>query len=160
MCREKPRRQIHLKYNNWELEGEAGTWFDLEHTDAPHDCGADWWWVPCCLAARRAGLPLEGCRSTCRSGVTPVPCNLGRVCAQLTGMWALLCRRVVVRVPEDAFEMNYVFTDGEGASDNNQGKNYLTAVRGTMTPEAWAELAIDRQVGGAITWTDHAVQLA
>ena len=51
-----------------------------------------------------------------------------------------------MRVPGDAFEMNYVFTDGEGASDNNQGKNYLTAVAGTMTPEAWAELAIDRQV--------------
>jgi hypothetical protein len=42
-CREKPRRQIHVKYNNWELEGEGGAWFDLEHTDAPHEQGADWW---------------------------------------------------------------------------------------------------------------------
>lgn len=60
--------------------------------------------------------------------------------------FVFLIRRVTVRVPEDAFELNYVFTDGEGASDNNEGKNYLTAVKGTMTPEGWAELAIDRQV--------------
>ncbi len=65
-------------------------------------------------------------------------------------MWALPCRRVAVRVPGNAFEMNYVFTDGEGASDNNQGRNDLTAVAGTTTPEAWAELAIDRQVSCSV----------
>lgn len=48
-------------------------------------------------------------------------------------------------MPGDAFEMNYIFTDGEGATDNNQGKNYMTAVRSAMTPEAWEEKAIDRQ---------------
>ena len=62
------------------------------------------------------------------------------------------CRRIVVRVPADAFEMNYVFTDGEGASDNNEGRNYLTPVRGSMDPEQWAELAIDRQVGPVLFW--------
>ena len=49
-------------------------------------------------------------------------------------------------MPKDAFEMNYIFTDGEGATDNNQGKNYLTAVKGSMTPEAWEEEAVNRQV--------------
>ncbi len=57
-----------------------------------------------------------------------------------------MCRQVEVSVPEDAFEMNYIFTDGEGATDNNQGKNYMTAVKSSMTPEAWEEKAIDRQV--------------
>ena len=34
-----------------------------------------------------------------------------------TGVWALLVfRRVAVRVPGDAFEMNYVFTDGDPCS--------------------------------------------
>lgn len=50
-------------------------------------------------------------------------------------------------MPEAAFEMNYIFTDGGGAADNNQGKNYMTAVKSSMTPEAWKEKAIDRQVG-------------
>ena len=58
----------------------------------------------------------------------------------------------MVHVPEDAFEMNYVFTDGGGASDDNRGKNYLTPVEGSMTPEQWAELAIDRQVSGLRQW--------
>ena len=57
-----------------------------------------------------------------------------------------MCRQVEVSVPEDAFEMNYIFTDGEGATDNNQGKNYMTVVESSMTPEAWEEKAIDRQV--------------
>lgn len=51
-----------------------------------------------------------------------------------------------MNLPQDAFEMNYIFTDGEGATDNNHGKNYLTAVKGSMTPEAWEEEAINRQV--------------
>ena len=69
-------------------------------------------------------------------------------CASKCGGEALVvcCRRVVVSVPEDAFEMNYVFTDGEGATDNNQGHNYLTVVDSQMTPEEWAELAMDRLV--------------
>ena len=50
-----------------------------------------------------------------------------------------MCRRVEVVVPGDAFEMNYVFTDGEGATDNNQGENYMTPVQGSMTPKLWEE---------------------
>ncbi|CAL8465412.1 g4948 [Coccomyxa elongata] len=97
ILRDRPRRQIHVKFNNWELEGENGSWFNLEQTDAPHDFGADWW-------------------------------------------------RVIVKVPEDAFEMNYVFTDGEGATDNNMGQNYLTLLDSNMTAELWAERAMERQV--------------
>lgn len=51
-----------------------------------------------------------------------------------------------MNIPEDAFEMNYVFTDGEGATDNNQGQNYLTVVDSKMTAELWAEQAMDRLV--------------
>jgi len=42
-CREKIRRQVHVKFNNWELEGDGGAWFEMEKADAPHDEGADWW---------------------------------------------------------------------------------------------------------------------
>ena len=65
-----------------------------------------------------------------------------------------MCRQVEVSVPEDAFEMNYIFTDGEGATDNNEGKNYMTVVKSSMTPEAWEEKAIDRQVNlNAQNWS-------
>lgn len=53
---------------------------------------------------------------------------------------------MVVKVPEDAFEMNYVFTDGEGATDDNQGQNYLTLLDSAMTAELWAERAMERLV--------------
>ena len=42
-CREKVRRQVHVKFNNWELEDEGGAWLEMEKADAPHDEGADWW---------------------------------------------------------------------------------------------------------------------
>jgi starch synthase len=60
-------------------------------------------------------------------------------------------------MPEDAFEMNYVFTDGEGATDNNQGQNYLTSVESRMTPELWAELAMDRLVSCSLLCAGHPV---
>ena len=55
-------------------------------------------------------------------------------------------------VPEDAFEMNYVFTDGEGATDNNMGQNYLTLLDSNMTAELWAEKAMERQVCHCCLW--------
>ena len=55
-------------------------------------------------------------------------------------------RCVEVALPADAFEMNYVFTDGEGATNNNQGKNYMTPVQGSMTSELWEEKAVERLV--------------
>ena len=69
-CREKPRRQIHLKYNNWELEGEAGAWLDLEHTNAPHEQGADWWCAPS-MHGKRAGTGFPApCGSVAGSQIT------------------------------------------------------------------------------------------
>ncbi len=59
-----------------------------------------------------------------------------------------------MKVPEDAFEMNYVFTDGEGATDNNMGQNYLTLLDSNMTAELWAERAMERQVcSGCLSYT-------
>ena len=42
-CREKVRRQVHVKFNNWELEDGGGAWLEMEKADAPNDAGADWW---------------------------------------------------------------------------------------------------------------------
>ena len=42
-CREKVRRQVHVEFNNWELEDEGGAWLEMEKADAPCDEGADWW---------------------------------------------------------------------------------------------------------------------
>ena len=42
-AREKMRRVVHVKFNNWELEGEGGAWLEMEPACAPHEGGADWW---------------------------------------------------------------------------------------------------------------------
>ncbi|KAK9805611.1 hypothetical protein WJX72_007789 [[Myrmecia] bisecta] len=49
-----------------------------------------------------------------------------------------------VDVPEEAFEMNYIFSDGEGTSDNNSGQDYLTVIQGRMTRDAWLDAAPER----------------
>ena len=42
--------------------------------------------------------------------------------------------------------MNYVFGDGKGNFDNNNGLDYRTAVESKMTLETWREGAPERQV--------------
>ena len=37
--------------------------------------------------------------------------------------------------------MNYVFSDGDGAADNNSGSDYATPISGAMTAERWLEEA-------------------
>ena len=55
-------------------------------------------------------------------------------------------------VPADAYELNFIFGDGEGGFDNNATANYLKPVEGAMTPEAWQDAAAERAVraGGAV----------
>jgi hypothetical protein len=53
---------------------------------------------------------------------------------------------VTIPTPEDAFELNYIFGDGEGQTDNNGGLDYKTFMAGVMTADRWEELAPDRQV--------------
>ena len=43
VAREKLRRQVHVKFNNWELEDEGGAWLEMEPAGVPHEGGADWW---------------------------------------------------------------------------------------------------------------------
>ena len=50
------------------------------------------------------------------------------------------------QVPKEAFEMNYIFGDGEGTVDNNGQQDYLTQVRGGMSREQWLDLAPEREV--------------
>lgn len=42
--------------------------------------------------------------------------------------------------------MNYVFSDGEGAVDNNSGVDYATSVSGNMTAARWVQEAPERTV--------------
>jgi hypothetical protein len=58
----------------------------------------------------------------------------------------LLDRSVTVPTPTDAFDLNYVFGDGDGNFDNNGGLDYKTLMFGTMTVDRWEELQPDRQV--------------
>jgi len=48
------------------------------------------------------------------------------------------------QVPEDAFEMNFVFDDGEGAFENNAMNDFMYAISGGITAEDWEEQAAAR----------------
>ena len=51
-----------------------------------------------------------------------------------------------ISIPQDAYDMNYIFSDGGGTTDNNCGLDYCTETEGVMTREAWAEAAPERMV--------------
>jgi len=51
---------------------------------------------------------------------------------------------IKIPIPEDAFEMNFVFGDAEGVYENNGGNDFLLEVAGGLTVEQWEELAIKR----------------
>jgi Starch/carbohydrate-binding module (family 53) len=57
-----------------------------------------------------------------------------------------MCRSVTIPTPVDAFDLNYVFGDGDGNFDNNGGLDYKTPMLGTMTEDKWEDLRPDRQV--------------
>eukprot|EP00884_Botryococcus_braunii_P007192 jgi/Botrbrau1/16474/Bobra.0142s0068.1 len=97
IIRQSPRVQVHAVFNEWELGGPSGDWFDLKPVEgACRDGGAEWW---------SATIPT----------------------------------------PDDAFDLNYVFGDGDGNFDNNGGLDYKTWMLSTMTVERWEELQPDRQ---------------
>ena len=47
-------------------------------------------------------------------------------------------------VPQDAYELNFIFNDKEGTFDNNDMQNYALPVEGEMTAEMWIDLAPER----------------
>ncbi len=49
-------------------------------------------------------------------------------------------------VPKDAYELNFVFSDAEGAFDNNSNQNYCKSVEGPMTHAIWIDTAAERAV--------------
>ncbi|CAG9465646.1 unnamed protein product [Pedinophyceae sp. YPF-701] len=49
-----------------------------------------------------------------------------------------------VKVPEETYDIQWVFTDGEGAFDNNFGNDYLFEVVGGVTQEQWIDGAAER----------------
>jgi Ni,Fe-hydrogenase I small subunit len=57
--------------------------------------------------------------------------------------------RVTVAVPADAYELNFIFSDGEGTYDNNDTRNYVLAVEGPMSRELWADTAPERAVSSS-----------
>ncbi len=69
--------------------------------------------------------------------LTPAPCNK----SPTEDWW--WCR---VRVPEEAFELKFVISDGDGAYDNNGGQDFWQEVLGMMSKEKWGTLSRDRAV--------------
>lgn len=51
----------------------------------------------------------------------------------------------LLQVPETAYEVNFVLTDGEQLFDNNAGQDYAYPVTAGITWEEWQAAAIERQ---------------
>jgi starch synthase len=47
-------------------------------------------------------------------------------------------------VPTEAYEFNFIFSDGEGVYDNNNTQNYTLPVEGPVTKESWIDTAPER----------------
>lgn len=47
-------------------------------------------------------------------------------------------------VPEEGFEINFVFDDGEGAFENNSMNDFMFPISGGITAEEWEERAMER----------------
>ena len=45
-----------------------------------------------------------------------------------------------ITIPEDAFEMNFIFSDAEGTYENNGGNDFMLNVAGGLTVEQWEEV--------------------
>lgn len=45
-----------------------------------------------------------------------------------------------VEIPADGFEMNFIFTDGEGTYENNNGLDFMISTAGGPTLEQWKEV--------------------
>jgi hypothetical protein len=56
---------------------------------------------------------------------------------------------VSLAVPAQAYELNFIFGDGEGVFDNNATQNYVLPVEGPVTREDWVDSAPERAVSGA-----------
>lgn len=48
------------------------------------------------------------------------------------------------QIPEDAYELNFVLTDGESLYDNNSGQDYTFAAAAGSTWEEWQAAAVER----------------
>lgn len=47
-------------------------------------------------------------------------------------------------IPTEAYEFNFIFSDGEGVFDNNNTQNYTLPVEGPVTRESWIDTAPER----------------
>ncbi|KAI7836090.1 hypothetical protein COHA_010018 [Chlorella ohadii] len=52
--------------------------------------------------------------------------------------------RTQLVVPKDAYELNFVFSNGDGLYDNNGTQNYVLPVAGPMTRDLWLDTAPER----------------
>lgn len=59
--------------------------------------------------------------------------------SESTEFWGAL-----LTIPEDAYELNFVVSDGESAFDNNSDQNFTIEVSGPMTKELWIDRAAER----------------
>lgn len=52
--------------------------------------------------------------------------------------------RAELEISEQAYELNFVFSNGEGMFDNNDSQNYYKPVAGPMTRDLWIDTAPER----------------
>ena len=49
-----------------------------------------------------------------------------------------------LKIPSDAYEMNFIFSDKEELYDNNNMENYVLPIEGSMTHQKWIDTAPER----------------
>ena len=67
------------------------------------------------------------------------PDRLEMIACGVSDFW-----RVLFTVPVEAYEFNFIFSDGEGLYDNNATQNYCMPVEGAMTKALWIDTAPER----------------
>lgn len=157
--RHSGRLQLHPKYNCWEMAAPEGDRVDMNHEGGINraegearrlrcrlgGCAAALWWrqgrAGVCLTASRC---LHGWSENC--SCTGVSCPLLLLCSRAANYLPACHPRCVAPfgpagvdyyrtqlvVPQDAYELNFVFSNGDGAYDNNGNQ---VGVRG----HGWAQ---------------------
>lgn len=144
--KDRPRMQLHAKFNNWELAPE-GTEDRVDMEPAVGVLkGVGGFAVHCCRRPQQnTHFKLYVGRHFCL--VSHCSSSIGHALAVGTDFWA-----AEITIPTEAYEINFIVGDGEGVYDNNATQNYVVPVEGPMTQELWIDTAPERAVRRCPAW--------
>lgn len=139
----RPRIQLVAKCNNWEVDLDEGDGrVEMAPADGvPRGEGI----VLCTCCATRCCFHMR-VKLSKMTHITPdllrmIPSDMFDTVYAGTYFW-----KCAFSIPKDAYELNFIFGDGEGSFDNNSSQNYCLQVEGPMTRDLWIDTAPERAV--------------